>query len=92
MGALKLYYDLVGICDQWQRDMTEKLLKLRDVEVATGLSIPTLYRRLREQRLYGIKIDNGSWRIPASEVAKILSGYPFTGSETPVSKCRPKED
>jgi excisionase family DNA binding protein len=54
--------------------VAEKLLTLREVEEATRLSRPTLYRRLQEGRLRGIKLDNGAWRIPEEEVLKILSG------------------
>ena len=55
-------------------DLTAQLLKLRDVELATGLSRSTLYRRLRNGTLEGFKLDNGSWRIPRSAVGKILAG------------------
>ena len=40
----------------------------------TGLSMPTLYRRLKDGRLRGTKLDNGSWRVPIVEVERILAG------------------
>ena len=49
-------------------------LKLREVEQVTGLSMPTLYRRLKDGRLRGTKLDNGSWRVPIVEVERILAG------------------
>ena len=54
--------------------MRRKLLTLREVEEVTRLSRATLYRRLREGRLKGIKLDNGGWRVPEEEVDKIFSG------------------
>ena len=56
--------------------MARHLMSLREVEQATLLSRSTLYRRLREGRLLGVKLDNGSWRVPLGEVEKILAGPP----------------
>ena len=52
--------------------MREKLLPLRTVEAMTGLTRQTLYRRLKDGRLKGFRMDNGTWRIPESEIEKIL--------------------
>ena len=54
--------------------MPERLMTLREVEGATRLSRSTLYRRLREGRLRGQKLDNGAWRVLQSEVQRILAG------------------
>jgi excisionase family DNA binding protein len=54
--------------------MRLKLLTLREVEELTRLSRPTLYRRLRDGKLIGTKLDNGGWRVAEEEVAKILAG------------------
>ena len=56
--------------------MNEKLLPLRTVEELTVLTRQTLYRRLKDGRLKGFRMDNGTWRIPESEVEKIL-GMPL---------------
>jgi len=53
---------------------SSKLFTLREVEEITRLSRPTLYRRLREGKLIGIKLDSGGWRIKEEEVARILAG------------------
>jgi excisionase family DNA binding protein len=52
--------------------MREKMLPLRTVEELTGLTRQTLYRRLKDGRLTGFRMDNGTWRIPESELEKIL--------------------
>ena len=62
--------------------MGQKLFSLRQVEIATTLSRSTLYRRLREGRLRGIRLDNGQWRIPEDEVLKILNG-PLANAKEP---------
>ena len=50
----------------------QKLFTLREVEQETGLMRSTLYRRLREGRLTGVKGDNGMWRISRDELDRIL--------------------
>ena len=57
--------------------MREKMLPLRAVEELTGLTRQTLYRRLKDGRLKGFRMDNGTWRIVESELEKIL-GLPTT--------------
>lgn len=54
--------------------MVNGLMTLRQVEEETGLTRSALYRRLREGRLHGIQLDNGAWRVPVQEVARILAG------------------
>jgi len=56
--------------------MYEKLLPLRTVGELTGLTRQTLYRRLKDGRLKGFRMDNGTWRIAESELENIL-GLPM---------------
>ncbi len=52
--------------------MNEKWLTLRTVEQITGLTRQTLYRRLKDGRLKGLKLDNNTWRITEKEIEKLF--------------------
>ena len=57
--------------------MREKMLPLRTIEAITGLTRQTLYKRLKDGRLKGFRMDNGTWRIAESELEKILGLPPI---------------
>jgi predicted site-specific integrase-resolvase len=57
--------------------MREKMLPLRTIEAMTGLTRQTLYKRLKDGRLKGFRMDNGTWRVAESELEKILGLPPI---------------
>ena len=74
----------------------DKLMKLRDVEVALDVSRWTLYRWLAEGKLKAIKLASGQYRVPVAEVRRMQSelnpGYPETVGGKTTTAFRSAED
>ena len=60
--------------DDFRSRVLDENWTLSEVERVTRLSRATLYRRLHNATLKGFKLDNGAWRVPHSEVLKLMGG------------------
>ncbi len=53
-------------------DISERLLKTREVCEILGISKWTLYRWIEEGRIRVVRIASGRYRIPESELRRII--------------------
>jgi len=60
---------------------SERLLKPKEVCRILGVSYPTLRRWIKEGRIRAIQTLGGKYRIPESEVRRLLSGSGVVGKE-----------
>jgi len=59
-------------------DVTERLLRPREVCQRLGVSYSTLARWVREGRIRAIRTAGGKYRVPESEVRRIAEGLPIS--------------
>ena len=59
-------------------DVTERLLRPREVCQRLGISYSTLARWVREGRVRAIRTAGGKYRVPESEVRRIAEGLPIS--------------
>jgi len=59
-------------------DVTERLLRPREVCQRLGISYSTLARWVREGRIRAIRTAGGKYRVPESEVRRIAEGLPIS--------------
>jgi excisionase family DNA binding protein len=61
------------------------MLRVEEVAEAIGTTADTIRRWLREGKLRGVRPGGTKlgWRIPASEVDRILTGRPLPDDEAP---------
>jgi len=59
-------------------DVSERLLRPKEVCQRLGISYSTLSRWVREGRIRAIRTAGGKYRVPESEVRRVAEGLPIS--------------